>query len=311
MDSDTESAVPVERRDLPNAFYDPITGHIMVDPVVNPAGDSYDKSSITDTTSVAYYPNRALQSVIQRETELASSSIRGSLRRFDEALQSGWGRLMEKSAFGASSRYNPLPESFYCSITCDVMVDPTIAPDGNSYEREAIKNWIRVNNMSPITRIPLTFDELRPNNALYELIQTEKRRTSETIHPAIQQWKESTAVTSRLQLNDPTKNDDEAAQPSAPPALQDQPPPASATNYPTTEAELHQQMQQRRQLHVACFIVFFFHRCCHRVVWPVRCNLACVFNFMVLLVVWSPEPNNVTTIGTVESWFLVDKAPPL
>lgn len=255
--TEEEIEVPAER-DFPNAFYDPTTGHIMVDPFVNPAGNSYEKSSIANFTSATYYPNRALQSIIQRETELASDSVQGSLRRIDLALQSGWGRLMEKTAFGASSNYKPLPESFYCPITCDLMVDPTIAPDGNSYEREAIENWIRANGMSPLTRIPVTLSDLRPNNALYELIQEEKKRTDATIHPSMRQWKESTSRTSRLRLEDRPENDNTAL-PSAPPALQDPSQSAPTTsNYPTTEAEIREQMRLRRRQSSAYLILLFF-----------------------------------------------------
>lgn len=32
------------------------------------------------------------------------------------------------------------------------MVDPVIAEDGISYEREAIVDWLKVNKTSPITR---------------------------------------------------------------------------------------------------------------------------------------------------------------
>jgi hypothetical protein len=227
---ETEIEVPAPaERDFPNVFYDPTTSQIMVDPVVNPEGDSFEKSSIADTTSVGYYPNRGLQLIIQRETELGSDTLRGSLRRIDEAMQIGWGRWLDKSASGGpSSRYRPLPESFYCPITCDLMADPTIEPEGNSYEREAIESWVRVNSMSPLTRHPLTVGALRPNNALYELIQIEKGRTDESIHPSIQQWKESTAVTSRRLLTDQRENDNTASPPSAYLASLDQPPRQSA-----------------------------------------------------------------------------------
>jgi hypothetical protein len=264
-ENEIEVPAPAER-DFPNVFYDPTTSQIMVDPVVNPEGDSFEKSSIADTTSVAYYPNRGLQSIIQRETELASDSLRGSLRRIDEALQIGWGRWLDKSASGGpSSRYRPLPDSFYCPITCDLMADPTIEPEGNSYEREAIESWIRVNSMSPLTRNPLTVCSLRPNNALYELIQDEKRRTDESIHPSIRQWKESTAVTSRRLLTDQRENDNTASPPSAYLASLDQPPQSrAATNYPTSVAEYREQIRRQRRrswyclLLMVCAIVAFF-----------------------------------------------------
>lgn len=191
----------------------------MVDPVVNPAGDSCEQSTVVTAESAVtyYYPNRALQNIIRRDTELSAKSFRGSIRRMDSALQAEWSRLLQKSAFPSHSR--PLPESFYCHITRELMVDPVIAPDGNSFERDAITQWLETNDTSPLTRNPLTVAELRPNNALYDLIQFEKNRPLESMHPSIKRWKESTEETSRRPLAENSGN----PALSAPPAALDQP----------------------------------------------------------------------------------------
>jgi len=57
------------------------------------------------------------------------------------------------------------PADFLCPITTDLMVDPVMAMDGFTYEREAIAAWLRRHDTSPITRqvIPPT---LIPNNNL-------------------------------------------------------------------------------------------------------------------------------------------------
>ena len=34
------------------------------------------------------------------------------------------------------------PSSFLCPITSALMIDPVIDPDGNSYERSAIVEWL-------------------------------------------------------------------------------------------------------------------------------------------------------------------------
>ncbi|CAF1014129.1 unnamed protein product [Rotaria sordida] len=57
-------------------------------------------------------------------------------------------------------------ETFICPITHELMRDPVIDPDGNSYERQAIEGWLRQNGTSPITRTPLSASDLRPNRAL-------------------------------------------------------------------------------------------------------------------------------------------------
>ncbi|CAF3169117.1 unnamed protein product [Rotaria socialis] len=56
--------------------------------------------------------------------------------------------------------------TFVCPITHELMVDPVIDPDGNSYERRAIEDWLRQTGTSPITRAPLLASDLRPNRAL-------------------------------------------------------------------------------------------------------------------------------------------------
>ncbi|CAF1094016.1 unnamed protein product [Rotaria sp. Silwood1] len=56
--------------------------------------------------------------------------------------------------------------TFFCPITHELMTDPVIDPDGNSYERQAIEGWLRQNGTSPITRVHLSASDLRPNRAL-------------------------------------------------------------------------------------------------------------------------------------------------
>jgi hypothetical protein len=61
---------------------------------------------------------------------------------------------------------SPYPESFNCPLTYDIMVDPVIDPEGNSYERSAILAWLDINKVSPITRNPLKKDQLITNRSL-------------------------------------------------------------------------------------------------------------------------------------------------
>lgn len=66
-------------------------------------------------------------------------------------------------------------ETFICPITHELMNDPVIDPDGNSYERQAIVDWLRGQNTSPITRNPLSVGDLRPNRALQAAINEYRR----------------------------------------------------------------------------------------------------------------------------------------
>lgn len=227
-----------EKRKFPDAFYDAKTGEIMTDPVVNPEGDSVDKSTInTDGSSETYYPNRALKAIIQSEVELAAKTWEGSVRRLDHAMQSGWGKLLEKSAFGIE--YRPLPDSFYCPIMCELITDPVVSKYGISYERDAIVNWVQSNGKSPMTRDPLTLADLRDNNALYDLIQREKGRTMDSIHPSIRRWKESGDATSRR----------------ARPLGDDSP---EEESYPTSEEQIEARRRMRRDQRKANWLVVIF-----------------------------------------------------
>lgn len=69
---------------------------------------------------------------------------------------------------------NEFPQSFFCPLTLELMKDPVVDPEGNSFERSAIENWLKSNNTSPITRNPLSVADLIPNRALRDAIE-EKR----------------------------------------------------------------------------------------------------------------------------------------
>lgn len=70
-----------------------------------------------------------------------------------------------------SSEVVLIPQGYVCPITNDVMVDPVIDPDGNSYEKVAIMEWLKSSKLSPITRKPLDASKLVPNRALKEAIE--------------------------------------------------------------------------------------------------------------------------------------------
>ena len=61
--------------------------------------------------------------------------------------------------------------SFYCPITGDLMSDPVVDSEGNTYERIAIESWIDGHKTSPITRNVITLEDLRPNRSLKNVIE--------------------------------------------------------------------------------------------------------------------------------------------
>jgi hypothetical protein len=221
-------------KEFPDALYCPLTKQIMKDPVVDPDGDSFERSAVTardqrdKITGLIYYPNRALKAIIDEEVQRREEegSIRGSLRRFEKSLWSGFEMLVERSPI-PSGEHRPLPDSFYCPITLELMHKPVIDPDGNTFERGAISHWIGVNRKSPVTRNTLSVGQLRNNEALHDLMEEEKGRTDESIHPSIRRWKE----------DPPTDEND------------------LNNGYPTTQAEIN--ARRRRRSALTCVAIVF------------------------------------------------------
>mmetsp|Transcript_22368 Transcript_22368/g.51583 ORF Transcript_22368/g.51583 Transcript_22368/m.51583 type:complete len:151 (-) Transcript_22368:229-681(-) len=63
------------------------------------------------------------------------------------------------------------PNIVYCPITLQIMVDPVVASDGNTYERTAIERVFQEGNppRSPLTREPFENLHLTPNNVIRSL----------------------------------------------------------------------------------------------------------------------------------------------
>lgn len=246
---------PNSGRGFPDPFYCPITEKILEDPVVIPTGDSFERSAITergDYPSNQLYSNRALNSIIDEAVELSGDSLRAGFKRFDKSVRSNFQLLLEKSAL-PSAEYHPLPEAYYCSITLNLMHDPVIDPDGNTYERVAIENWIRVNGKSPATRMPLTSDQLYPNHAISDLLNEEKNRSDDVIHPSIRRFKIETPP----QRTDAEMGGSVASPATAADAAVGTTTATTTAAMPTTQAEIDsrraQQTQVKRNFAGLCF----------------------------------------------------------
>jgi len=64
------------------------------------------------------------------------------------------------------------PNSFYCPITSQLLKDPVLDPEGNTYEKEAIIHWLEKHGTSPITKNSLQVNSLVPNRALKEAMES-------------------------------------------------------------------------------------------------------------------------------------------
>ena len=63
------------------------------------------------------------------------------------------------------------PKVFCCPISGELMQDPVIDSEGNTFDRKYIKRWLLIKGTSPITRTPMTIDCLKPNRSLRDAIQ--------------------------------------------------------------------------------------------------------------------------------------------
>lgn len=79
-------------------------------------------------------------------------------------------RRTSRAISGAMAGIRDADEHYLCPLTQEVMRDPVIDPEGNSYERSAIVDWLSRNPTSPMTRTPLHAGQLAPNRVLKELI---------------------------------------------------------------------------------------------------------------------------------------------
>jgi len=72
------------------------------------------------------------------------------------------------------------PPSFICPITHELMKDPVTTADGQSYEHEAIAQWLQASSLSPLTGAELRTKSLTRNHALRNAIDEFTRARSTT-----------------------------------------------------------------------------------------------------------------------------------
>ena len=89
------------------------------------------------------------------------------------------------------------PQPFVCPITYEVMETPAVAPDGRSYERAAIEQWLSQNATSPITRQGMPPGELVLNYALRDAIQEWQNKKPLPIEPDLLELSEPEDVIGR------------------------------------------------------------------------------------------------------------------
>mmetsp|Transcript_775 Transcript_775/g.2014 ORF Transcript_775/g.2014 Transcript_775/m.2014 type:complete len:187 (-) Transcript_775:12-572(-) len=58
-----------------------------------------------------------------------------------------------------------------CPLTRNIMCDPVVADDGETYERDAIEAWITAHGRSPLTNISIPDPSFRSNRVVQRLVR--------------------------------------------------------------------------------------------------------------------------------------------
>lgn len=120
-------------------------------------------------------------------TTLASELQAGKLREYTQLKQQQKELIQQQeqvtaalNAITMADSYDELKvddsSTFMCPITSDLMHDPVICPEGHSFERKVIEEWLDHKKTNPVTRQYLTKDMLTPNRALRDSIDLYRHR---------------------------------------------------------------------------------------------------------------------------------------
>jgi hypothetical protein len=135
---------------------------IMTDPVIDRDGNTWDRSSIL----------RCVRD--KRKSPLTRKKLFSGDLLPNLALKN---IIAVSPTSPGSITYRMIKEYLKCPIGHNVMTDPVIDRDGNTYERKAILRWVRDNGTSPLTRTKLfSSDTFVPNLALKYILDTVVQR---------------------------------------------------------------------------------------------------------------------------------------
>lgn len=69
------------------------------------------------------------------------------------------------------SQYDNVPPYMICPISLEIMEEPVICSDGNTYEKKDIERWLGAYSTSPLTNLVLANKVLIPNRAIKTCIE--------------------------------------------------------------------------------------------------------------------------------------------
>ena len=148
------------------AFKCPITEGVMAVAMICSDGHSYEKRAIKE----------------QFQNNNFSSPITGKKITKDIIVNRALNSAIEEFNTGGEGE----PEAFCCPITYEIMQDPVICSDGNSYERAAITEWFEKNDTSPLTGEKITKNVI----------------TNKTLKKAIEEWEKNPGLFQKATKND-------------------------------------------------------------------------------------------------------------
>mmetsp|Transcript_45865 Transcript_45865/g.111126 ORF Transcript_45865/g.111126 Transcript_45865/m.111126 type:complete len:202 (+) Transcript_45865:245-850(+) len=111
-----------------------------------------------------------LQEQWKTSPKRSTSSSDGKKKNQEDRIQSRPRRpAVSKDCQHASTPKN-YPDHLLCPLTHEPFVDPVIDYEGNTYEKNAILEWLATHPTSPLTRNHLTENQLIPNRAIKHAI---------------------------------------------------------------------------------------------------------------------------------------------
>lgn len=90
-------------------------------------------------------------------------------------------------------------QDFYCPITKHIFLNPVVADDGFTYEKDAIKEWFSNNDFSPVTGEILKNKNIIPNNLIKYMI---KSITDTNKNLLLEQYKQIYTIKNIVQMID-------------------------------------------------------------------------------------------------------------
>lgn len=103
--------------------------------------------------------------------------------------------IIDKGPENQEHYRSEIPEHFRCPITYNLISEAVQSPSGHFFESAAIELWVILHGTCPMTRQPLTLEQLKPATAHQEKVEQWKREHQITGAAAAQQDVSEVGVT--------------------------------------------------------------------------------------------------------------------